>query len=58
MRYDTCMTITMELAQSIANYLVTKPYQEVAALIAELERQANVKPQENADPSEEKKGNS
>jgi len=31
--------ITIELANAITNYLGTRPYQEVAALIAELQKQ-------------------
>lgn len=40
------MNITLELAQAIADYLTTKPYREVFALIGELQKQANVTPAE------------
>ena len=33
------MQITLELAQAIANYLVTKPYGEVFKLLEELQKQ-------------------
>lgn len=49
------MQITIELAQSIANYLMTKPYQEVAALLAELNKQAAVKPDTEAKEDKPKK---
>lgn len=35
------VSITIELANAILGYLSTKPYQEVAVLIAELQKQAN-----------------
>jgi hypothetical protein len=35
------VSITIELANAILNYLSTKPYQEVAVLITELQKQAN-----------------
>jgi len=43
------MQITLQLVQAIANYLATKPYQEVFELINELQRQASVKPEESKD---------
>jgi hypothetical protein len=38
------MELKNELVQAIANYLATKPYQEVAGLIGELQRSAQIKP--------------
>lgn len=43
------VTITIELANAILNYLSTKPYQEVAVLIAELQKQANEQLTEKSD---------
>jgi hypothetical protein len=33
------VTITLELANAITQYLGTRPYQEVASLIAEIQKQ-------------------
>lgn len=33
------VTITLELANAITQYLGTRPYQEVSALIAEIQKQ-------------------
>jgi hypothetical protein len=38
------MNISQSLLQAIANYLVTKPYQEVVGLLSELQKEVNVKP--------------
>lgn len=37
------VTITVELANAILGYLGTKPYTEVAGLVAEIQKQANEK---------------
>lgn len=47
------MKISAELLQAVANYLSTKPYQEVAGLIAKLQHEVSVKPEEEV--KEEKK---
>ena len=38
--------LSQELVQSIANYLVTKPYNEVFMLINEIQKQVQVQPKE------------
>jgi len=53
-RQSETMEITNELAQAVVNYLATKPYTEVFGLIAELQRQASVKPEEPKKETEDK----
>ena len=36
------MEITPNLLQAIANYLVTKPYMEVAGLLTELQKETSI----------------
>lgn len=51
------MNISNELLQSLANYLVTKPYQEVVGLLNAIQKEASIKPEENVEekPEKEKK---
>ena len=46
------MNITPQLLQQIVNYLITQPYTEVVNLIAEIQKQARVKPEEKKDEKE------
>ena len=48
------MEISTNLLRQIANYLVTKPYIEVAWLLAELQKETQVKPQEEIKEEETK----
>lgn len=49
------MNISQPLLQAIANYLVTKPYQEVVGLLNALDKEVNVRPEENKEEIEEVK---
>jgi hypothetical protein len=49
------MELKNELVQAIANYLATKPYQEVAGLIGELQRSAQIKPEVKKDEKKDEK---
>jgi len=49
------MNISQQLLQQIANYLVTRPYQEVAQLLSDLQKEVNVAPKEEIKETKENK---